>query len=204
MDGVIPRQGIHICIVQRTNLCRCEVSHEIVAMPLSSNAGEKKDGSGSAESARYIIRRQFRAAEFRQRARRAGSGPRCFVSFPPGCANIVVNIFIGYVRSPSRAGPTRRPVSSVSSQQRAHQVLEEPNTVIVRLLFEHPTARGGLLRSRVPSHRLELPESFMKEIFNSIRRVEFDGRRTGRGDRSSSAGTAAHPRNRVAGAQHVT
>ncbi|GBP86847.1 hypothetical protein EVAR_86721_1 [Eumeta japonica] len=49
--------------LQRTKLCRCEVSHKRVATA-KIGAREKKEGSDSAESAQYIIRKQFRAAEF--------------------------------------------------------------------------------------------------------------------------------------------
>ncbi|GBP57348.1 Multidrug resistance protein homolog 65 [Eumeta japonica] len=51
--------------VKRTKLWRCEVSRKSLAMARNRNAGEKKKGSGSAELAHRIIRRQFRAAEFR-------------------------------------------------------------------------------------------------------------------------------------------
>ncbi|GBP15757.1 hypothetical protein EVAR_93940_1 [Eumeta japonica] len=37
--------------VQRTNLCRCEVSYESVAVALNKNAGQKREESGSAELA---------------------------------------------------------------------------------------------------------------------------------------------------------
>ncbi|GBP83708.1 hypothetical protein EVAR_61643_1 [Eumeta japonica] len=37
--------------VQRTKLCRCEVSHESVAMAGNRNTWEKKEGSASAEPA---------------------------------------------------------------------------------------------------------------------------------------------------------
>ncbi|GBP55185.1 hypothetical protein EVAR_90207_1 [Eumeta japonica] len=50
--------------VERTKLCRSEVGHESVAMAQNRNAGEKKNESGRVEPAHYIIRRQFRAAEF--------------------------------------------------------------------------------------------------------------------------------------------
>ncbi|GBP64192.1 hypothetical protein EVAR_35581_1 [Eumeta japonica] len=51
--------------IQRTQLCRCEVSHESVAIAERWNAGEKKGGSGSAIAAQCIIHSQFRAVEFR-------------------------------------------------------------------------------------------------------------------------------------------
>ncbi|GBP98283.1 hypothetical protein EVAR_69497_1 [Eumeta japonica] len=51
--------------IRRTKPCRCEASHESVAMAENKNAGEKKVESGSVEPTHYIIRRQFRAAEFR-------------------------------------------------------------------------------------------------------------------------------------------
>ncbi|GBP54377.1 hypothetical protein EVAR_50790_1 [Eumeta japonica] len=58
--------------VQRTKLCRCEVSHESVVMAKKlacgeeeGKVGEKKEGSGSVKPAHYNIRRQLRAAKFR-------------------------------------------------------------------------------------------------------------------------------------------
>ncbi|GBP88661.1 hypothetical protein EVAR_66688_1 [Eumeta japonica] len=51
-------------IVQDTKLCRCEVSHESVAMASNGHAGMRKEGLGSVMSAHYVIRKQFRAAEF--------------------------------------------------------------------------------------------------------------------------------------------
>ncbi|GBP24560.1 hypothetical protein EVAR_79468_1 [Eumeta japonica] len=55
------------CAVQRTELCRCEVSHESFATAQDRNAGEKKEGPGSVEPAHCIIRCQSRAPECRSR-----------------------------------------------------------------------------------------------------------------------------------------
>ncbi|GBP88461.1 hypothetical protein EVAR_103735_1 [Eumeta japonica] len=57
--------GAPIAILQRTKLCRCEVSQESVAMTSNENAGEKRQGSGSVVPAYCMIRRQFRAVDFR-------------------------------------------------------------------------------------------------------------------------------------------
>ncbi|GBP12108.1 hypothetical protein EVAR_5932_1 [Eumeta japonica] len=56
---------IHFRIAQRTKLCRCEVGKESVVMAKNWHAGENKEGSGRTAPAHRIIRRQFRAAEFR-------------------------------------------------------------------------------------------------------------------------------------------
>ncbi|GBP42958.1 Coatomer subunit beta' [Eumeta japonica] len=48
--------------IQHAKLCRCEVSHESVAVAENWHAGEKKEGS--VKPAHYVIRRKFGAAKF--------------------------------------------------------------------------------------------------------------------------------------------
>ncbi|GBP40950.1 hypothetical protein EVAR_26031_1 [Eumeta japonica] len=66
--GVKGVLNVSIVTAKRMKLCRRGVCHESVATALNWHAGVNKEELGSFKPAHYIVRRQFRAAEFVRRA----------------------------------------------------------------------------------------------------------------------------------------